>query len=448
MLAAWSCALAGTQNQVSRFNAAVIDRDGNPVTGLTRADFRVQENGKDRDIAFFRFTGERPGPHATVILLDLLNEPELMSGAVITDQLTRALKNFDSTADLYLYFTTVTGELYPVRAIPKAMMPQTDDHWTRNLPSMLDSALKALTGFRLTEQFDPKTRVDLTMRAVRGLAGQMGAAPGRKNLIWVTRGIPMNGYSLAEQAVMDYTPKIRALAEQLQWMQITVYPVGAPIESESDMALNEIAGLTGGRKLAFGAIGEAIQAAQAATRGNYEMAFLTSAEPLDGKHRKIRVICSHKDARVLTVSGFYDVLPTPKAADLERALVEEVAHSPFEASEIGVKATLTSAGGKGNENLDIRVSPADLWWREVNGRRAGDISIALAVYGPAGLLDVLALGRQEINLTPDEYAAAGRDGIAVHRSGSISKGARRVRVVVVDGQLGAAGSVTVSVPDI
>ena len=51
----------------------------------------------------------------------------------------------------------------------------------------------------------------------------------------------------------------------------------------------------------------------------------------------------------------------------------------------------------------------------------------------------------ELNLTSEQYASAVRDGIVLHREIAVGGGVRKVRVIVVDEEMGTAGSVTVPV---
>jgi hypothetical protein len=153
LLCAFGAATASKAIQPAKLvklNVVALDAQGQPATGLHNTDFQLQEDGKPRDIAFFRFTGGQPLPakpepgeysnragatsHATVVLIDLLND-RLMSDSTIGREITDALKNLESSEGLYLYFLTPRGDLYPVHPLPKfdtAMTPDAEP-WTRNI---------------------------------------------------------------------------------------------------------------------------------------------------------------------------------------------------------------------------------------------------------------------------------------------------------------------------
>jgi hypothetical protein len=81
--------------------------------------------------------------------------------------------------------------------------------------------------------------VDLTSQALRQLGAQMQIIAGRKNLIWVTRGLPTQGRNSASSlGDVDFTNGLRSLNESLSRAQIAVYPVGGAINSNNYNALD------------------------------------------------------------------------------------------------------------------------------------------------------------------------------------------------------------------
>src|SRR5580658_9150255 len=93
-------------SSLKKLNVAAVDADGQPVTDLQASDFQVLEDGKQKNIAFLRFTGGKANPvalkageysnrtgvpaQATVILVDLLSD-RLLSGGVIGKEIGDAL---------------------------------------------------------------------------------------------------------------------------------------------------------------------------------------------------------------------------------------------------------------------------------------------------------------------------------------------------------------------
>ncbi len=474
--AALLCGFAAAEDRLNILNVVALDRQGQPVTDLQRADFQLQEDGKSRNIAFFRFTGDQPlqpkksgeglapgeysnrsgvPSHITVVLIDLLSD-RFLSGSVISDDVIRAFKNLESSDGLYLYFLTSGGELYPIHPLPQpgAEVTPGGEPWTKNLAPMLQAALKKLVGIKPVDDLDNKVRFDMTMHALKEIGSQMELISGRKNLVWVTHGVPLNGASISEHGIVDFTVPLRVVCELLERVQIVVYPVeqsmngvAAPLNTESSQTLEEVSGLTGGRKYSSGRVGDAVQQATTDSRSNYAIAFYSAAaEKPDGKHHKLRVTCTRKDVRLQTVPGFYSLLASRKPGDDERMTLEIALRSPFEATDIGLRASASPDPDTAQKmRFDMRIDPADLLLSQAQDHRTGKISFLFAPYGPSGLEQPAAPVTLNVSLTPEQYETATRDGIVVRHSIAVGAAVRKVRVIVVDGELGAAGSVTVPI---
>jgi len=148
---------------------------------------------------------------------------------------------------------TSHGDLYPLHPLPK---PDTEvtpifEPWTRNIAPMIDSALKNLAGFKPVDDRDIEIRFQLTMKALRELGEQMREVTGRKNLVWVTHGVPLNGISFPTGLRMDFTNPLRQICQELEQTQIVVYPVeqslsgaAAEVGTESRRTLEGFASLT------------------------------------------------------------------------------------------------------------------------------------------------------------------------------------------------------------
>ena len=466
---------SAADNQLKKLNVAALDRQGEPVAGLQSGDFQVFEDGKAQKIAFFRFTGDHPPPagkpapgeysnrsgatlRGTVILIDLLND-RVMSGSIINEEISRSLKNFESSAGLYLYILTASGSLYPIHPLPKPGSEATpggeppQEPWTRNIAPLLQEALKNVFSLRPVDEREVTTRFDLTMKALLEVGSQMRLLSGRTNLVWVTHGIPLYGLSIAEQGRVDFTNPLRKICQALAQAQIVVYPVeqslrgaAAAMGTESDQSLDEFSGITGGRSYRSGGVGEAIQQAMTGSRANYQIAYYSGSVKQDGKHHKLRVTCARKEAHLETQMGFYILAPLASPADIERNAFEAALASPFDASEIGLRARVAAdPSTKQNLRLEIRIDPADLLLRQEQDRRTGKVSLLFAAYGAAGLKQPGSTIPINIKLTAEQYETAIRDGIEFHQAIHFDETVRKVRVVVVDGEVGSAGSVTIPI---
>jgi VWFA-related protein len=434
-----------------KLNVAALDTQGQPVTGLASADFQLFEDGKRQDTAFFRFTGSRTW-RPTVIIIDLLSE-RLVTDSTVSQQVADSLKNLESSDSLFLYLLTARGDLYPIHPLPK---PDTEvtpaaEPWTRNIVPMLRTALNDLVRLKPVDDRDIKVRFDLTLHALRDLRSRLAQVPGRKNLVWVTRAIPIVGFSATTQTSLDFTGPLRWFCEELEQSQIVVYTVDqSTAEGGSAVGtLDEFTGITGGRGYSSGRAGDAVRQAATDFRANYEVAYYPALKT-DGKHHKIRVICGRKEVRFETVHGFYAVAPllspsSPAPSGFSsRELppeMETAAHSPLEAAEIGIRANVSPDPAQAqNVRFEVHIDTADLLPRPTRYPDAGKVFVAFVGYDE-GL-------RQPsrpilVTLTPEQFAAATHGEIGLREAVPVAPGIRKVRVIVFDAELGAIGSVTV-----
>jgi len=478
------CALASTAwsaetqpGKLNKLNVVALDAKGQPATGLRSADFQLFEDGKPQSIAFFRFTGEPPlltkpgpgeysnraadSPHVTVMLVDLLNEP-LITETIIGRGVADSLKNLDSSDGLYLYMLTARGELHAMYPLPKpdTGVPPVTESWTRNIVPTLQAALKDLAGLRPVADLDIGSRLDLTMDAMRDLGSQLAQASGRKNLVWVTGGIPVVGFSTSAQSGMNFTNPIRWFAERLEQAQIVVYTVQTTEGAAEAEILDELTTITGGREYSSSRAVEAVQQAITDSRANYEIGYYSAPADPDSKRRKIRVVCGRKEVRLQTAHDFYTVPPRilPNGfttsglhpGELPRK-IDTAVHSPFDATEIGIRASV-SADPADQQNVstdlarrtefEIHIDAADLLPRPARAQGNGKVFVAFAAYD-----EMLRQPSPPIlyGLTPKQLDTATHGEIELHYAIPVGPAIRNVRVIVFDEALGAVGAVTIPI---
>jgi VWFA-related protein len=473
-MTAW-CMVAGDfaapPAQLVRLNIVALDDHNQPVRDLSSAEFQIFDRGKRQKIALFRrnqMKPEDPAPpephtfsnraaasprHATVILFDLLNE-HIASLGYSQQQLIRALQNLDSSSDLYLYLLTLNGVLYPIRALPgpEGPPPMAAATWTHNIATLLDRAVREVFIARPLEMIaDTDYRVRTTYMALTALSSVLAGFPGRKSIVWITHGIPIEigpNRSGTPDGI-DYSPYLRQFTAEFDHANIAVYPVAMSPRIETGLAsmdtVQEFAYLTGGRTY-MQDIRTAVTEAVDEARVGYLIEYDPSPQKWDGKFHKIRVTCTRPKVRIETKKGYYAYPPQGLSTDQQNLSLKAAATSPFDAAEIGLRVTvLPGAGGPDTRRLHIRLSSQDVMWLRIEDTYYADLEMMFVEFGAAG--PDAASEPVPVTLRRPAVPSGGSQqaDVSVNQDLTISGTTRKIRIVVLDRDSDAVGSVTVPV---
>jgi VWFA-related protein len=256
-------------------SVVVQDKKGNPVPGLKKTDFSLQDEGAPQEIAFFsgefganrpakpiivpvnifsnRFeqAGRAPGT-VTVILLDLLNTSfEDQSYArnqvikflqllkpqdhvaiyVLTSRLS-VLQDFTSDSSALLraleqYKGYRSQRLDASNPAPIELPNATNDPHIKQLQDFLN------TGMGKISDTANESRADSTAQAIVAIANHVSRIPGRKNLVWVSGSFPLaigfSGYQLTpvDRSRIDFSPELLRAARAVNQVNMAIYPVDA-----------------------------------------------------------------------------------------------------------------------------------------------------------------------------------------------------------------------------
>ena len=212
-------------------NVVVQDKHGKPVDDLRRDDFVLRDNGQEQKIAMFALenAGEagtpasppagltftnRPGPGSagvTVFLFDELNT-RLMDQQLAKSDFLRYLRDLPTTERVAVF---VLGDslslLHDFSQDMASLLAALNRHTNRVNPEVAASqsagvSSNSLTGDRTTTaQWDgflkssnepyadyaETVRATRTAAALETIAGHLQGIPGRKTLIWISGGFPI-----------------------------------------------------------------------------------------------------------------------------------------------------------------------------------------------------------------------------------------------------------------
>jgi VWFA-related protein len=144
------------------------------------------------------------------------------------------------------------------------------------------------------------SRLDMTLANLEALGNHLSAIPGRKNVVWISSGMPIQ---LKAQRT-NFEPPIRLAAQRLANQGISIYPVDAkgncrPLDTSSNeglygindatqdvfSTLNVIADVTGGRVTKYDDdLSKGVFNAANDLRGTYTVGFYAADEPDDRWH--------------------------------------------------------------------------------------------------------------------------------------------------------------------
>jgi VWFA-related protein len=439
-----------------KLSVAAVDARGRAVVDFLDKEISVREDGRPARVVFFRFAGSkrqfaaapgtddyanRPSPIPTVILLDRWNE-RLLTTADSSAEVTHALHHLELSGGIYVYFLTNHGDLFSVHPLPgtDADLRGATHSSPVELAAKLEETVRDFAGFRDTEAQDWGIRVNATFQALDSLGMQMASIPGRKNLIWITHGLPL---------YTDLMPVVRRFGAASVRAGITIYTVdqsAAGVGATPDLSsatLQMLSSLTGGHWYPSNAMERAFGDAIVEKRSHYTIAYYSRVEG-NAKYHKIRVTSARKRVRLYTWDGFFENAVQPQLDDVENAAFSAARRSPFDATEVGLRVLISPGPSSKAVRLRIQVNPADVMLELSDTGYQGHLSLSVAAYSQGFLKQASAPVEMDLDLSQEQLGKAIKVGITILKDVSIGEDIQKLRVIVFDRALCAVGSVSTS----
>jgi len=492
-------------------NVVVVGKDGRPLKDLTEEDFEVLEGGKAKPLAFFNPAGAEPAPSEalppgvfsnrpeyakapprslTVILLDWLNT------APADQQFARAqvahyLKDMHRGDRVAIYtlsgglrvahdFTDDPASLAKAVEKIRAEWPAVGLSEEQNLlrqAELAEQFLAQATG--LTQQdaiqqsanFAQEQRVMMTLKQFEFIAQRLAGLPGRKNLVWVSAGIPLTATWQMMAVAGSASPGMRTFNKEFERAVrvvtdagVSVYAIDArglrmDVDAPSmadlrtrrpgfagagtagirdSMAADTLASIqgiteeTGGRVLRnMNELAAGIRQSLDDAATSYLVAYYTD-EDRNRRPRKIEVRLKRKDA-----TAYYrrSVSAGPAGTSVTGT---EILQHPLAATGVLVNAQVLVDGSR--LKVTVQIDPAGLTLREEKGSVRGSVELYYAVIGADGKSKV-DTSKVTLNLTEEQARQVGQNGLVLPKELSRPGNAVRLRILVRDGESGASGVV-------
>src|ERR1017187_9522630 len=529
-------------------SVVVEDKKGNPVTNLKPEDFTLLDDGNPQKIAFFTpatpppaepqsqaaprasllppnaFTnrydlkGQDPPAAATGVLFDSLNtapndqsfvrkevihfleslKPQdhvavygLTTQLLILHDFTRdsadlvAAANKFSPKELAAFDATHTPDidLVSLGADPKGWGP-------------LQNSLNNAKGM-ISDQYT-QDRVAMTVEAMSAIANHVSSIPGRKNIVWISGGLPiqLGASSIGQpvdaragkvndmgipvnrlpppdrEGVVRFDEMVRQVADALNRSNIAMYAIDAKgVELDPAMDVSKPAGLLGDKVrerdttvlnaeqdardasklladrtggLAFfgnNDIRAAVRRAFDDGRYAYNIAFYPNHGQWDGKFREIK-IQSKAGLRLRYRSGYY-ASPDRASSKAEIAdVLQQAAESPLDSTNLGMIISGKGAKDSRAVELHIGIDPKQLLLQSSGDRRKGAVDLFFLQRDAAGKRVAAEEQHLELNIEEKQYEYLSKVAMVLDRHVTIAPQSTELRVVLRDAGSGSLGSVT------
>jgi len=504
----------------------IVTKKGAPVPGLKKEDFQVFDNGKRQEIRLFSeetrailpsaaaplpqgtFTNQleqRSGTPAavTAILLDGVNT-RFSDQTYARRQVVQFLKQIQPEDRIAIYtldsrglkvlhdYTTDSSDL-----VARLAKYQGDIAPEVTGASELSDALGGWMGGggnSFERSYYLNNRIQQTLHAIEFIADNLAPLPGRKNLIWVSSGFPLQiGFlntsggrggnsgmpSAAQQGgpprtgsmggrgapppprdqqtwTADSDRAIRALNDA----NLAIYPVDARglVASASarvgsrtyvnQATMEELAGRTGGRAFVnTNDIAGAIRTAVEDSSVTYTLGFYPENDKFDNSFHNLKVkLVEFPHAELRYRKGYVDQRTPPQDEGLRRAALRDAVLSPMDANGIGLRANVRQTG----EGFDVtmRVDPRTIMLDPQGDRWAGKLDLLFVEKDAHGAQTYGVDDTLSMELKRENYDHVQREGLMYHRVLPTTGKASEIRVVVRDASTGAVGSITAQVDSI
>ncbi len=525
-------------------SVVVEDKKGNPVTNLKPEGFTLLDNGKPQKIAFFNgpattqapdqparkpvrllpanaFTNrydlkgqDLPGA-VTVVLFDALNTAP-QDQSFVRKQVIHFLQSLQPQDHVAVYglanqllilheFTRDSSDLVAAanRYSPKELAAFDASH-TPPLDLVTLGADKQWAALQnsvnnanaqIGEQYT-KDRVAMTVEAMGEIANHVSDIPGRKSMVWISGGLPiqMGSADIGKKAyggssgigdsstanrlprpdregVVKFDEMVRQVADILNRSNIAMYAVDAKgVELDTTMDVSGrgsrltdqvrdtsvtnaeqdardtsklLADRTGGMAF-FGNndVRGAIRRAFDDGRYAYNIGFYPNHQEWDGKFRKIKIE-AREGLRLRYRSGYY---ASPDHGDPKEVIanaLQQAADSPLDATNLGMIIS-GNAGGAASRAVDLHIGidPKQLLLQDSGDHRKGGVDFFFLQRDASGKRITAEKQHIELNLGEKQYEYLAKVALVLDRHLTIAPQSTEIRVVLRDSGSGALGSVT------
>lgn len=462
-------------------DVVVTDKQGNPVRNFSKNDFTVFEDGAEQTIASF----ESPNQHAPALVEGnkaapsssaTADSPHPITSSALTilvlDELDTQIKDQAYARGEIRKFLAAHGPRLPE---PTALMALEEKrlellHDYTSDANELAEALqnhKAQLPFRLLTGEGPQGAAERLADALEALR-EIGAAnshfAGRKNVIWITSGLPSLNYMRTQPVQKAQLLGYVRETSNLMWEgRLTVYTVdprglevvhenlgeatrggffAPPEATTSDLMFEQIAPQTGGR--IFRGLNDVdAEIAKSVEDGDsfYALSYYPSNHNWNGRFRYIRVVMRNPEFSARTRSGYYSAPDAPPTFQQLDRLLSRAVINPLSYHALQVSAHAIVSGTPRVARVTVDLDPAGLHWElEPDRKHRCEVTVVTAAFSSKGRVVAHKVKELEVVVDPDKYQELIKKGMIMNLTMELPSDAVRMRVVARDSKNGNLGT--------
>jgi VWFA-related protein len=304
-----------------RISTMVTDRSGKPVMGLTLKDFELREDGVLQKLVAVE--PRRAEPRRIAILLDEFHVDPADS-ARVRDAVTRFVDERLRADDMAVVLkpldplTTIrlTADRAPIRNAIAAFEGRKGNLEPRN-------RLEEDTLGRAPALVEAG-RAQVVLSALRALAGQLGAAPGRSAILLVTEGFAQQPRRLSSRGLPD-AGIVERFANRYDVPVYAFDPRAADAEPDAAaVMLGKLVSETGGTLSRGEDLAANLARAGMEIDGGYTLTYLP-AHGEDGRYHPVQVTLVRREADARSRGGYV----SPLSDEARRAMREAAGSGPI-----------------------------------------------------------------------------------------------------------------------
>jgi VWFA-related protein len=455
-----------TTTRLVVLDVVATDDKGNPVKDLKAEDFTVTEDGTSQEVIDFSFhtpgtiaaTAAQPNIISNVpqykgqsclniILLDAINT-DFSSHAYAQDELVKYLDSGPTIQPTAVY--ALEGNLkllHDFTTDPKSLR-EVLAHYKSLGPTHLPTVEAAASPFGHRGSFQPVQQGrDAAFYAMSSLAESLRGYPGRKNLIWISEGFPLNLFPdvvMGSEAVVieDFSREMEKIADDLMSAQIAVYPVSAAGVSLNSQfgpygAMLGLAERTGGKMFANRNdidVGVRTSIDDGATY--YTLDYYPTNKKWDDKFRHIKVKVTRPGLKLQHRDGYYGSAPNMRYGDnvVDHQLSDAMSINAPSATGLVFQAAVIppSAATQNRVIVNFGIDPHGVaFQREADDLEHATVNCIVWAYPGKGE-PTRSEGRSTANLNEKEFQQIMQSYFPCRRALDLKPGHYTLRLGVVD----------------